>query len=137
MIKDPSFGDPRGLLTCLLLKVNLFSQMLLLSIFLHEKMKKNQNMIKESSFGTPHGLLTCLLTLSLRTMPVGVVSGLLKFQPFFGHFLLSLQEKTKFIKIYTNFCVEKAVNFSLRSKPVQRNCLHFFKIFKSSARSKG
>ena len=79
MIKDPSFGDPRGLLTCLLLKVNLFSQMLLLSIFLHEKMKKNQNMIKESSFGTPHGLLTCLLTLSLRTMPVGVVSGLLKF----------------------------------------------------------
>ena len=79
MIKEPSFGAPRGLLTCPLMKVNLLSQMLLLSIFLHEKMKKNQNMIKEYSFGTPHGLLTCLLTLSLRTMPVGVVSGLLKF----------------------------------------------------------
>ena len=64
-------------------------------------------------------------------------SGLLQFQPFFGHFLLSLQEKTKFIKICTkfrvketNFLPSRCISLLLRSKPVQRNCLHLFKIFK-------
>ena len=47
-----------------LIKVNLLPEMLLLPIFLHYKVKENQNMIKEPFFGTPRGLLTCLLILT-------------------------------------------------------------------------
>ena len=47
-----------------LIKVNLLPEMLLLLIFLHYKVKENQNMIKERSFGTPRRLLTCLLILT-------------------------------------------------------------------------
>ena len=50
---------------------------------------------------------------------------------------VALEEKTKFIKICTEFRVKQAnilppkcTSFLLRSKPVRRNCLHFFKIFK-------
>ena len=53
------------------------------------------------------------------------LSALLYFQPFFGHFLLLLEKKTKFIKFCIKFHVKRA-KFLLRSKPVQRNCLHFF-----------
>ena len=47
-------------------------RMLLLSIFLDWKVKKNQNMIKEPSLGTSLGLLLSLLILSIWTTPIGV-----------------------------------------------------------------
>ena len=45
-------------------------------------------------------------------------SGLLQFQPFFGHFLL-LSEKKKFNVKQANFLPSKCTSFLLRSKPVQ------------------
>ena len=64
-------------------------------------------------------------------------SGLLQFQPFFGLFLWLLDFKTKFVKFYTKFWIKevkflasRCTNLLLRSKPVQRNCLSFFKNFK-------
>ena len=59
--------------------VNLLSGILLLSFFLHYKVKKYQNMTKEPSFGTPRRFLTCLLTLILRTTPVGVLKDYFSF----------------------------------------------------------
>ena len=41
--------------------------MLLFSIFLHQKLKKNKKRMKERSFGNPCGVLTFLFTLSFRT----------------------------------------------------------------------
>ena len=70
--------------------------------------------------------------------------GLLQFQPFCDPFLLLLEKKINFIKLCTKFRVNEAkslpckcISLVLRSKPVQRNCLYFFKNFKNSARSKG
>ena len=56
----------------------------------------------------------------------------------FGHFLLLLELKTKFIKFWTKLSI-KQVNFLpfrctsllLRTKPVQRNWLHFFKTLRA------
>ena len=98
--------------------------------------ENNQNMIKESSFGTPRRVLTYLLIFSLGRTPIGVFPNYFSFSHF-GHFLLLLEEKTKSTKFCTKFDVQdasfllsKCTNFLLCSKPVQRNCLHFFKKFK-------
>ena len=72
------------------------------------------------------------------------LSGLFQFQPFFVHFLSLFQIKTKFIKFCTKFFEKpttffpsKCTSLLLRSKPVQRNCLRFFKNFKNSTCCKG
>ena len=80
--------------------VNLLPKMLLLSIFLHYKVKKNQNMIKEPPSWTSRRLWTCLLSLSLRTTPIG-------FSHFFAHFLLPLEEKTNLLKSALNLASNK------------------------------
>ena len=49
------------------MKLNLLPEILLLLIFLHKQVKKNQKMTKEPSFGTSNRDLTYLLTLSLQT----------------------------------------------------------------------
>ena len=55
----------------------------------------------------------------------------------FGHFLLILEKKTKFIKFCIKFHVKQGkilpsncTKLLLGSKPVQRNGLHFFRFFK-------
>ena len=122
------------------MKANLPPEMLLLSIFLHYKVRQNQNMFKETSFGTPRGLLTFLLTLILRTTPIEVFRNYFSFSHFWGDFLLPLEQKTNFIKICTKYGVKQAIillsectSLLLSSKPVQRNCLQFFKIFKKQS----
>ena len=119
------------------MKAKLLPQMLLLSVFLHYRVRQNQNMFKEPSFGTPRGLSTFLLTLILRTTPIDVFRDYFSFSHFWGDFLLPLEQKTNFIKICTKFGVKQAIillsectSLLLRSKPQQRSCLHFFKIFK-------
>ena len=54
----------------------------------------------------------------------------------FGHLLLLLEEKTKFIKICAKLCVSKANVFLskctrllLRSNPLKGNCLFFYQSF--------
>ena len=108
--------------------------MLLLSIFLHQKVKNNQNMIKEPSFGTPRGLLTCLLTLSLRTTPAGVFPGYFNFGYFLATSCCLYKKRLSSLKFTlnlaskkNNFLSSKCTSLVLHSKPVQRNCLHFFK----------
>ena len=70
------------------------------------------------------------LDLSLNPQPpndaISQFPGLLQFQPFFGHFLSFLGEKTKSIRFYTKFYVKaakflrsKCTSLLLRCKPVQ------------------
>ena len=61
---------------------------------------------------------------------------LFQFQPFFCHFLSLLERKTKFINFCTKFWIKKVkflpskcTSLLLRSKPVQKNCLRFFRNF--------
>ena len=49
-----------------LMKLKLLGETLLLTIFLHQKVTKNQKMTKGLSFKTTRGFLTCLLTLKRR-----------------------------------------------------------------------
>ena len=61
---------------------------------------------------------------------------------FSGQFLLSLQENTKFIKIYTKFRIKqtnvlpsKCTSVLLRSKLIQQNSLRFVKKFLKKVRA--
>ena len=116
------------------MKLNLLPEILLLSLFLHYKVKKNQKRMKERSFGTPHGFLTFLLTLSLRMTPIGVFPDDLNFSHFSATSCCFKKKKSKFIKFCTKFYIKQATflpskwnSFLLRSKRVQQNHLHFFK----------
>ena len=78
-----------------------------------------------------------ILTLSLRTTPFWRFHGLLSFQPFFGHFLLFLEENTKSIRFCTKFYVKAAIflqsnctSLLLCRKPAQRNWRHYLKSFR-------
>ena len=106
-------------------------------------MKKNKSMIKELSLTIPPGLLTCLLTLSLQTMPIGVFPDYFSFSHYLATFcclymkrLSSLKSALNFPSSNPIFLPSKCTSLLLGSKPVQRNFLNFFKIFKNSARSK-
>ena len=64
-------------------------------------------------------------------------SRLFQFQPFFCYFLSLLERNTKVSKFLNKFFKKRAkflpsscTNLLLRSKPVQRNWLRFFKIIK-------
>ena len=99
--------------------------------------ENNQKMMKEFSFGTPCGVLTCLLTLNLRTMSIGVFPDYFSFSYFLA--ISFLEKKIKFIKFCTKLHVKQArfflfkcTSLLLRGKPVQRNCLLFFKNFKKT-----
>ena len=54
------------------------------------------------------------------------------FLQFQSHFLLLLEAKNKLILFCTKFWVKEQIfwRLNVRSKPVQRNCRHFFKDFK-------
>ena len=77
------------------------------------------------------------LTLSLRTTPFGGFTDYFPLKPFFGHFLLFLEQNSKSIVFCTKFYVKAAIflwsnctSFLLRSKPVQRNWRYFLKSFR-------
>ena len=63
------------------MKLNLPLEMPLLSIFLRQKVKTNQNLTKKPSFGTPCEVLTSLLTLSLRKTLIGIFPHYFSFSP--------------------------------------------------------
>ena len=124
-------------------KPKLLGETLLLSIFLHQKVRQNQKITRRLSFETAQEFLTCLLTLTLEFNPYAPsatyvqFSGVYQFQPFLGHCLLLLKLKTKLI----TFCIEfqvrevkvlpsRTTSLLLYSKRVQRNCTRFFKSFK-------
>ena len=88
--------------------VNLLSEILLLSFFLHYKVKKYQNMTKESSFGTPRRFLTRLLTLSLRTTPVRVLKDCFSFSHGLATSCYLYMRRLSSLKSALNF---KKVNF--------------------------
>ena len=109
--------------------------MLLLTIFFHWKVTKNQRMAKVLSFETTCGFLMQLLTLRWGA-PYIWFSELFQFQPIFGYFLSRLERKIKFIKFSTKFqiteikfLVSRYTSLLLRNKPVQGNLLQFFKNF--------
>ena len=101
-------------------------------------------MMKEPSFETPRRVLTCLLILSLQTTAIGVFPDYFSFNQFLAASFSFCKKGTTFIKFCPKFHVKQAkfllskcTSLILRSKLVQQNCLHFFKNFKNSVRSKG
>ena len=83
-----------------LMKLKLLRELLLLTNFLHQKVRKNKKTTKGSSFKMARGFF--FLTLRLP-MPHMWFSELFKFQSFFSHLLLVLELKTKFIEFWTKF----------------------------------
>ena len=111
--------------------------MLLLSIFLDQKVKKNQNKIKEPSFRTPRGLLLCVLNPQPPNDANWHFSGLLQFEPFQATSCYLQQKRLSSLKSALNFLSSKRIFLPskctsqlLHRKPLKRNCLHFFKTFK-------
>ena len=96
-------------------------------------------MTKEPSFQAPCRVLTFLLTLSFRNTHICFFRTVLVLA-IFGYFLLLLDNKLELIKFYTKFYAEQTkflpsnficLDFLLCTKPVQRNCLYFFKNLKT------
>ena len=120
--------------TVLLVTLKVLLKLLLLWIFLHQKVKKFQNITKEIYFRAPGRVLTFLLTLCFLNTHICVFLDYIR--RFFGSLLLLLEIKIKLIKfcikLYVKqgqFLPSKFTIFLFRSKAVQRNCLHLFKIF--------
>ena len=67
----------------------------------------NQSMVKKPPFGTSHGLLTCLL--SVNTTDIFSDYFVLEI---FGHFLLPLEEKNKFIECCTKLSAKQTIILS-------------------------
>ena len=111
--------------------------MLLLSIFLHEKVKMAQNRIRKPSFGTPWEVQTCLLTLTLPKTKFGVLTGYFSFSHFVVPSCSFQKKKTKVIKFCIKIQLKKPIilpsqctSLVLGSNLVMQNLMHFLKIFK-------
>ena len=104
-------------------------------IFLHQEVKRNQNIPKEPTFGAACSNMTCLLTLRLRNTNIWIFPDYFSF----GHFLASScfqtlrlrsfnsalhfgQNKSRFCRLNVLVCC-CAAN--------QRNYHHIFKNFKT------
>ena len=116
-----------------LMKLKLLREMLLLNIFLHEKMRKNQKITERLCSETSCGFLTfcwaldagCHICVVLRTDLVLAI---------FRHLQLPLKQKKKFIEFWTKFRIKqvkfllsRCTNLVLHDKPVQQNWLRFFR----------
>ena len=116
------------------MKLKLIRETLLLTIFLLQKVTKNQKMTKGPCSETTREFLAVNPQTGNATYMW--FSGLFQFLPFFGHFLSDLERKTKFIKIWTKFQIKQVkflppryTSLLLRSEPVQQNWLRFLKNF--------
>ena len=111
--------------------------MLFLLIVLHQKVKRDPEMKKKLCFWDSWQSLRLSLNHQSRNDAIWWFSGLIRFEPFFGHLLFLLEKKTKSIRFCTKFYVKvptifrpKCSGLLLQGKPVQRNLRHFFNSFR-------